>query len=124
MLLSVIASIVLAAALIWSGVAKLRHFDSARRQTIALIGQRFGAVVGSVLPFVELGLAVLLVVWPSWIPAAIAIVLLLAFSAVLVRAHLRQLPCPCFGGGGDAVGTSALVRNGALLACAVLALGR
>jgi hypothetical protein len=123
--LSVIASTVLAAALIWSGVAKLRHFDSARRQTIALIGQRFGAVVGIVLPFVELGLAVLLVVWPSWIPAAIAIVLLLAFSAVLVRAHLRRLPCPCFGGaGGDPVGTSALVRNGALLACAVLALGR
>src|SRR4029078_13033859 len=48
MLLSVIASIVLAAALIWSGVAKLRHFDSARRQTIALIGPRVGAAVGSV----------------------------------------------------------------------------
>jgi hypothetical protein len=122
--LSVIASIVLAAALIWSAVAKLRSPEATRRRTIALLGSTFGTAVARVLPFVELGVAVSLVVWSSWLPAAIAIALLLVFTVVLVRAQLRNLPCPCFGGGDHVVGSWALVRNGALLACAVLALGR
>jgi hypothetical protein len=96
-----------------------------RRATVALLGERFGRPVARALPFVELTVAVLLLVWWSAVPGVIAAVLLLAFTAVVVRAELRHLPCPCFGAAPDArpAGPAAVVRNAALLACAVLATG-
>jgi hypothetical protein len=59
--------------------------------------------------------------WPGWLAAA----LLLVFTGVLVRAEVRHVPCPCFGSGSSArpVGSLAIVRNGVLLALAVLATG-
>ena len=42
-----------------------------------------------------------------------------------MRAHAQHVPCPCFGGGATAspAGPLAVLRNGVLLALAVLATG-
>jgi hypothetical protein len=119
------ARFVLATVLIIAAVSKLRALPETRRELVALLGHTIGTPLTTLLPVVELALAVLLLVWPSAIPGLLAAVLLLAFSAVLVRAQVKQLPCACFGGGvGDTPPSPATVfRNGALLACAVLATG-
>jgi hypothetical protein len=119
------ARFVLATVLIVAAVSKLRALDETRRELVALLGPTFGAPLTTLLPVVELAIAVMLLVWRSAVPGVLAIILLLAFSAVLVRAQVKQLPCACFGGGiGDAPPSPATVfRNGALLACAVLATG-
>jgi len=119
------ARFVLAVVLIIAAVAKLRALPETRREMVALLGEPIGAPLTTLLPVVELAIAVLLLVWQSPIPALLAIVLLVAFSAVLVRAQVKQLPCACFGGGmGDTPPSPATIfRNGALLGCAVLATG-
>jgi hypothetical protein len=48
--------------------------------------------------------------------------MLVVFSAFLLRAAVRHVPCPCFGATAtEQVGPAAIARNGALLAVAVLA---
>jgi len=119
---AVAARVVLAVALGFAAVQKLRHRATARAQTVALLGARAGPAVALVLPFVELALAILLVLWPSPVPGIVAALLLLGFTAVVVRAELRRLPCPCFGSVSDRpAGPLEVLRNGVLLACAVLA---
>ncbi len=120
---SLAARIVLAAVLALAAVAKLRSRSASREQTIALVGARAGPVVAAALPLVELATAVALLAWMSPVPGVVALVLLLGFSAVVVRAQLRRLPCPCFGGAGrgKAAGPMSLVRNTLLAAYAVLA---
>jgi hypothetical protein len=117
------ARVVLALALTLAAIAKLRAPYRTRTQTIDLIGARYGALIGRALPFVELAIAVALVAWWSAIPGIAAAVLLVLFTVVLVRAQARRLPCPCFGAASrsDAVGPLAILRNGILLAYAVLA---
>jgi hypothetical protein len=119
------ARFVLAIVLIIAAVSKLRALHETRRELVALLGEPIGAPLTTLLPVVELALAVLLLVWTSAVPGILAAVLLIAFSAVLVRAQVKQLPCACFGGGvGDRPPSPATVfRNGALLGCAVLATG-
>jgi methylamine utilization protein MauE len=113
---------VLAGVLATAAIAKLRARAANREQTIALVGARWGAAVAKLLPFVELAIAVALVTWWSPVPGIVALVVLLGFSAVVVRAQLRRLPCPCFGGAGrGAAGPMSLVRNALLGAYAVLA---
>ncbi len=120
---SLAARLVLAAMLALAAFAKLRSRATSREQTIALVGGATGPAVAAALPFVELAIAIALVVWWSAIPGVVALVLLLAFSAVVVRAQLRRLPCPCFGnaGRGGAAGPMSLVRNALFAAYAVLA---
>jgi hypothetical protein len=117
------ARIILAAVLVLSAVSKLRAREATRRRTVALLGPR-GAVVAAVLPWVELVIAVALLVWWSAIPGIVAAVVLLAFTVVVVRAQLRHLPCPCFGGASDrAAGPGQVLRNAVLIALAILATG-
>jgi hypothetical protein len=75
----------------------------------------------------ELAVAIaLLVDFHSPVPGVAALVLLLAFSVFLVRTARRAAPCPCFGAVRTAAKTtaaSAVVRNGVLVALAVLATG-
>ena len=80
-------------------------------------------MVAAILPGIELAVAVILLVWWSPIPGVLAAVLLLLFTAVIVRANLRHLPCACFGGNASNTppGASAIVRNAVLIALAVLA---
>ncbi len=84
-----------------------------------------GALVWLV-PLVELGLAVALIVAPR--PAAwIALLLIAALTIVVVRAIAggAQVPCACFGARSDARPVSAreVVRNAMLAASAVVATG-
>jgi hypothetical protein len=120
--LSLAARLVLAAVLAIAAMAKLRARTTNREQTIALVGAAAGPAIASVLPFVELAIAIALIAWWSAVPGIAALVLLLGFSAVVVRAQVRRLPCPCFGGSGrGAAGPMSLVRNALLAAYAVLA---
>jgi len=118
------ARLILAAVLAAAGVAKLAD----RRRVVRLVGAvltpRVAAPVAAVVPAVELGLAALLLVWwASALPALLSMVVLGAFTVVLVRAQLRGVPCPCFGGmsGEQPAGPRDVLRNGVLLALAVLA---
>src|SRR5262249_15528423 len=123
--LALVARALLALVLFASAIGKLRRRVRARDATVALLGPRLGRLIAIVLPFVELALAVLLCAWWSVIPGMLALLLLLGFTVVVVRAQTRHLPCACFGGGlSDAVpGSAALVRNAVLVALAVLATG-
>jgi hypothetical protein len=119
------ARAVLAGVLLVAAVTKLRHRAATRAQTVALVGARSGRAIATVLPFIEIVIAVALVVWPSAVPGVVAAALLLAFTGVLFRAQARRLPCPCFGGAGgiSPVGPAAIIRNAVLVAYAVLATG-
>ncbi len=118
-----VARLVLAAVLVFAAIAKLRAPEATRRHTVALLGPR-GAAVASALPWVELGVAVALVLWWSAVPGIVATLLLLVFTAVVVRAQLRRLPCPCFGGASEqAAGPKQVMRNAVLIALAILATG-
>jgi hypothetical protein len=123
--LALVARVVLAAVFVVSAVSKLRAPAITREQVRALVGARHSPAVARALPFVELALAVALLVWWSVVPGLVAFVLFAGFTAVLVRAQARRLPCPCFGGAVHAkpVGPGAIVRNGLLAALAVLATG-
>ena len=119
-----IARVALAVVFATAAVAKL--VDPARTQeSLAGFGvaERFRAPAALVLPLTELALAVLLVLEPTAVGAAIAaIVLLLAFSAAIARAIRRdeRPDCNCFGQlGSRPVGWASLARNAVLAAVAV-----
>jgi hypothetical protein len=124
--LALAARIVVAAAFLLAALQKLRAH---RRLTGELAG--FGvpvslaAPLAVVLPAAELVTAVALVaLTTSPVPAYVAIGLLAVFTgAVLANlAHGRHPPCPCFGATSTApVSAMTVVRNGWLLALAVLA---
>jgi hypothetical protein len=116
------ARIGLAAVLVVAAVSKLRQRDETRVATVTLLGPRVGPPVAVTLPFVEIALAIALVAWWSWVPGVVAALLLAGFTVVLVRASARHVPCACFGAAADAPpGGLAILRNGALLALAILA---
>src|SRR5204863_8795747 len=62
------ARVVLAIVLARAAVAKLRAGAATRRQMVALLGDRAGPVVALVLPWAELIVAVLLIVWWNAVP--------------------------------------------------------
>jgi hypothetical protein len=120
------ARIVLALALAGAALAKLRDREHVVAQMAALLGARLGTIAAAGVPIAELAIAIALVARPgSGLPGLAAVVLLLAFTVVLVRAQAQHVPCPCFGGGATAApaGPRAVLRNGVLLALAVLATG-
>ncbi|MFN8034335.1 MAG: MauE/DoxX family redox-associated membrane protein [Acidimicrobiia bacterium] len=83
-----------------------------------------GAGVGLVL--VELAVAAALVLAPgSAGPAWAAVVLLGVFTAAIVvnLARGHRAPCPCFGAGAAPISPRTVLRNGWLLAVAVLGTG-
>ena len=123
--LALAARIVLATVLAISAMSKLRSRRAVQQQMGSLVGERLAPLIGPLLPAAELLVAVGLVAWWSPVPGAVALVLLGAFTAVLVRAQARHVPCLCFGATRlDAtVGPSSVVRNGVLAALAVIAIG-
>ncbi len=76
------------------------------------------------LPMIESALAVALVALPhsSW-PAWASLLLLGAFTVVVVMTIGRGVPCPCFGASTAPTGPPTVVRNLVLLAVSVLATG-
>jgi hypothetical protein len=87
------------------------------------VPRRFARAAAFAVPVGELALAVsLLVFWSSSWPAWVAVALLAVFTVLVVRAAVRHVPCPCFGAGNEGpAGAMSVVRNGVLLALAVLA---
>jgi len=124
--IALVSRIVLAVVFVTAAVLKLRDRPRVVRQMTKLVGARLAPASAIVVPLVELGLALwLIVAGDTAIPGLVAIAVLLLFTGVLVRALVRHVPCPCFGGGAVAapVGPGSIIRNGILLALAVLATG-
>jgi uncharacterized membrane protein YphA (DoxX/SURF4 family) len=120
------ARIVLAVTFLVAAVAKLANRQRVVAQMDDIFGPRAAPTAAVVVPSVEIGLAVaLLFATESALPAWIATCVLLVFTAVLIWAQARRVPCPCFGGGASArpVGPAAIVRNGVLLGLAVVGSG-
>jgi hypothetical protein len=127
--LALAARVVVAGTFVVAALQKLRALSVLRAQIEAfgVPGPLVGASV-ALLPVAELATASALVAVPgSSVPALAAIALLGAFTGVVVAnlLHGRNPPCPCFGAAtSDApISPRTLVRNGWLLALAVVATG-
>lgn len=101
----------LAAVFLWSGVVKLLDRQSAILAVDAydVVPRALVEPVAIVLPWIEVGVAVLLLLglftrFAGWASAALVAVYLVA----LVQAKARGLPidCGCFGGGGPGTGVT------------------
>lgn len=127
---ALVLALTLSAVLLTSGVAKLRDRRATQDAFVAL---RVPAVVpagpsAAALPWVEIALAVLLLVTPSGlvrVPAGAVLLLMLAYTALIARALRFDEPvsCSCFGSiGRHEVGPSTLGRNVLLSMLAALVL--
>ncbi|HTD50534.1 MAG TPA: MauE/DoxX family redox-associated membrane protein [Acidimicrobiia bacterium] len=118
------ARTVLAGSLAVSAFAKLRSTVEVRQQITLVVNDRLAPIITPALPIAELVVAVALVAWWNPAPGVAALVLLGAFTVVLVRAYARKVPCVCFGAAGlDApTGPASVLRNGVLAGLAVLAI--
>lgn len=118
------ARTVLAAALAVSAFAKLRSSVEVRHHIAVVVSDRLAPIIAPALPAAELVVAVALVAWWNPAPGVVALVLLGAFTVVLVRAQARNVPCLCFGAARlDApAGPASVLRNGVLGGLAVLAI--
>ncbi|MFM7745677.1 MAG: MauE/DoxX family redox-associated membrane protein [Actinomycetota bacterium] len=123
------AAVVLGLVFLWSGVAKI-----ASREAWQVAGTPFSTgkdtadrVVRMILPSLEVAVGALLSLRVVPIPVAIvAAVMLVAFTAALVRVLVtgQRPPCMCFGAvRAKPVSWASVVRNAALiaLACVVIA---
>jgi hypothetical protein len=127
--LALAARIVVAAAFVVAAVQKLRALSAMRAQLegFGVPGPLVGASV-AVLPAAELITAVALLALPrSPVPPFVAVGLLAVFTGAVIGnlSRGRRPPCPCFGAGASDAPISArtIVRNGWLLALAVVATG-
>jgi hypothetical protein len=120
--------IVLAAVLAVAAVAKIADRRALPGQLRAMgLARPWDARLAVGLPVAELVVAVALIAAAhSELPALAAVVLLVAFTVFLVATIRRAVPCPCFGAvraGKEHSGPAAIVRNGFLIALAVVATG-
>jgi uncharacterized membrane protein YphA (DoxX/SURF4 family) len=117
----VVASVVLGAVFVVSGVSKVSSPQQWRAQSAGIGVPRFAAAV---VPFMELLVGALLVAQIARrATAAIALAMLLAFTALLVvrLAQGRRPPCACFGAWSTKpIGWSNVARNALFLALASL----
>jgi Methylamine utilisation protein MauE len=127
--LALAARIVVAAAFVVAAVQKLRALRAMRAQLegFGVPGPLVGASV-AVLPAAELVTAAALIALPySSVPAFAAVGVLAVFTGAVIGnlSRGRRPPCPCFGAGASDAPISArtVVRNGWLLALAVVATG-
>ena len=121
----VIASVILGAVFIVSGVTKIAAMEHWRAQAADL---GVSGLVVSGLPYMELGLGALLVAQIARRPVAIvAGVVLMAFTTLLVvrLSQGRRPPCACFGGlSSKPISWTSVARNALFIALAtVIALG-
>ena len=127
---STVARLVLAGVWVWAGVAKVGDPDASVRAVRAyeILPEAFVKPFAWGLPFVELAIAVLLLLGLATRPAAwVSAGLLLVFVAGTAAAWARglQIDCGCFGGGGQAAADSArylreMGRDGLFLCLAIL----
>jgi uncharacterized membrane protein YphA (DoxX/SURF4 family) len=122
-LLLVAARLLLAAVFAAAGIAKLLDLNSARKAIADFgVSRPLARLLGTLLPPVELLVAVLLLPSRSaWWGALGALVLLLAFIAAIAinLAQGRTPDCRCFGQvHSRPIGRATLARNAALALCA------
>ena len=118
----IVAGVVVGLALIWAGVMKLTVGPLWLKQAADMGVAR---LVAQVVPYVEIGLGVLLAVqlFRPW-PAVAALLLLVAFTVVIVLRLLdgSRPPCACFGARSTRpLGAYHVARNLGLLAIALVA---
>lgn len=119
--------VVLAGVWAWAAVAKIGDPAAAVRAVRAyrLLPEWLAQGVGYGLPFLELALAVLLLLGlATRLAAVVSAVLFAVFLAGIVSAAARglRIECGCFGGGGETASTSyplEIVRDAVLLLLAV-----
>jgi len=121
----VVASVLLGAVFVVSGVVKLSAPRQWRTQAADL---GVPGAIAAVLPIVELVVGALLIAQLARrVAAIVAAVLLLAFTALLVMrlAQGRRPPCACFGAlSSKPIGWGNIVRNAVLIVvAAVVAIG-
>jgi Methylamine utilisation protein MauE len=123
------ARIVVAGAFVVAAVQKLRALQEMRAQLAGFgVPGPLVSVSVFVLPVAELVTAAALIALPrSSVPPFVAVGLLAVFTGAVIGnlSRGRRPPCPCFGAGTSDVPISArtVVRNGWLLALAVVATG-
>jgi uncharacterized membrane protein YphA (DoxX/SURF4 family) len=126
-----VARLALAGVWAWAGWAKIADPDAATRAVRAydLFPEILVKPIAWGLPFVELALALLLLVGLACRPSAwVSAVLFVAFIAMIGSAWARGLSidCGCFGGGGASSGVDAagyardIARDLVLLGLALL----
>jgi uncharacterized membrane protein YphA (DoxX/SURF4 family) len=129
--LRLVARLVVGGVFLVAGGLKVGDLDGSVRAVHAyqLTPYPVSEVLGAVLPFLEVGLGLLLVAGlATRVAGAVAAALLAAFTAGIASAWARGLSidCGCFGGGGElAAGQSPqygveLARDAALLGAAAL----
>lgn len=122
------ARVLLAAIFVVAAVGKLLDLKGSRASLVGFgLSERLANVLGTLLPFAELAVAIALVFRPTASAGGVgALVLLLAFVAGIANA-LRKgeaPPCNCFGAIHSAPASKAtLARNIALAAVAVVVVG-
>jgi uncharacterized membrane protein YphA (DoxX/SURF4 family) len=120
------ARIALAAVFLAAAVAKGRDLDGTREGVSALASPSL-APIGVALPLVEALLGVgLLIPTTARLAAIVSIILLLIFSALIIRGLRQDHPpaCHCFGGNSkQPVSTQMVMRNAAFIVLAVVAFG-
>ena len=124
-----VARVVLGGVLLAAGLLKYQHLDKSQMAVRAyeLLPISLANLLGIVLPFVEIAVAVLLLIGAAIrISAAIGGVLMIAFIIGISQAWARGLSidCGCFGGGGQVAPGSAnylpeLLRDGGLALLAI-----
>jgi hypothetical protein len=118
-----VAAIVLGAAFVLAGAAKLAAGTTWRSQAVQLGAP---AWVAPWVPWIELLVGAALVSrLAEPVPAVLAVTLLVAFTALIIvrLAHGEHPPCACFGAwSARPIGAAHVARNAVLLALAVLAL--
>src|SRR5437764_4106860 len=118
----IVAGIIVGLALVWAGLLKLVEGPAWPKQAADMGVAR---PVALVVPYVEIVVGVLLAthLFPPW-SAIAALLLLLAFTALIVRrlADGSRPPCGCFGlRSTRPLGAYHVARNLGLLAIAVIA---
>lgn len=119
-----LAAELVALAFAWAAIAKALRFRRWRGQ---IVGYRLPAAwtLAAAVPLAEAGVPALVVGGFPSVAGALALGLLAAFSAAILRARRLQgdrLPCGCFGGGERRDYRLLLARNLALGAVAVAAM--
>ena len=114
------ARLLLAAVWTWAALAKIGDPAEAVRAVRAyrLLPEALAKAVGYGLPFLELGLAALLLAGlATRAAAALSAALLVVFLAGIVSAAARglQIECGCFGGGGDLAAGQSTAYTGEIL---------
>ncbi|MDE3168354.1 MAG: DoxX family membrane protein [Acidobacteriota bacterium] len=121
-----LARLILAGVFIYAGYIKVREPWQLFAAAIAgyeLVPMSVGVIIAKTFPWVEIAMGVALLIGWRLLPIAsiLTALVMLFFNVMLWRAYLqgKQIECGCFGP-GEALNWVTLLRDGSLLAIAVL----